>query len=147
MSIQTLAQSRSPSRVPWWAWVEIAGAAGLVVLVALILAGRIPHPLAIGALLHLAADFTFQSNETSVQKVKRGRHLLVHALAAGGLPLAIAGLLAGSPAAVLAWTATGVVSHYAIDWTRKFGVRRVALGVLLDQACHVVTILVLALAR
>ena len=145
MSIHTFAQLRHPSRVPWWTWVENAGATGLVILAVLLLAGRALHPLAIGALLHVAADFTFQSHETSVQKAKRGRHLLVHALAAGGLPLAIAAFLARSPTAVVTWTAFGVVSHYAVDWTRKFGVRRVGLSVLLDQACHVLTILVLAL--
>ena len=74
-----------------------------------------------------------------------GRHLLVHALAAGGLPLAVAGLGTGNPVAVVTWTAVGAASHYAVDWTHKFGLQQVALAVVLDQACHLLTILVLVL--
>jgi hypothetical protein len=146
MSIEALALLRHPSRIPWWRWVEIGGAGGLLALTALFAIGRSPHPLAIAALLHIAADFTFQSSETAVLKANRDHHLIVHALAAGGFPLAVAGSVAGSPTRVIVWTLLGTASHYAVDWTRKFGVRRLALGVLLDQTCHVATILILALA-
>ena len=145
MSIEALTLLHHPSRVPWWRWVEIGGACGLIALMALFAIGRSPHPLAIAALLHLAADFTFQSSETAVLKATRDHHLLVHALAAGGFPLAVAGLVSGNPISVIVWTALGTVSHYAVDWTRKFGVRRLALGIVLDQTCHVATILILAL--
>jgi uncharacterized protein DUF3307 len=145
MSIEAFALLRHPSRVPWWRWVEIGGACGLIALMVLFAIGRSPHPLAIAALLHIAADFTFQSSETALLKAKRDHHLLVHALAAGGLPLAVAGLVAGSPISVIVWAALGAASHYAVDWTRKFGARRLALGIVLDQSCHVATILILAL--
>jgi hypothetical protein len=95
--------------------------------------------------LHVAADFTFQSPETALRKAECRRHLLVHALAAGGLPLAVAGLLTGNPLAVVTWMVAGAISHYLVDWTRKFGLRQGALAVILDQACHLLTILVLVL--
>ncbi len=147
MSIQTLAQLCRPLRLPWWRWAELGGAVGLVALALRLLLGRAPHPLAIAALLHVAADFTFQSEETALQKAKRDRHLVVHALAAGGLPLAIAGSIAGSPASVLLWSFVGTASHYAVDWTRKFGVHNLALAVLLDQGCHLTTIVVLGMVQ
>ena len=51
----------------------------------------------------------------------------------------------GNPVAVVACTAVGAVSHYAVDWKRKFGLRQMALAIVLDQACHLLTILVLVL--
>ena len=117
----------------------------MVVLGVLLIVGRVPHPLAIAALLHIAADFTFQSAETAAQKGKRDRHLLVHALAAGGLPLAVAGWTSGDPIAVVLWAALGTASHYAVDWTRKFGLRRLAVAVTLDQACHLTLAVTLVL--
>jgi hypothetical protein len=143
MSIHVLAQLRHPARVPWWCWIEIAGGAGLLALAVLLLLGRVPHPVAMAALLHLAADFTFQSPQTARLKARRDRHLLVHALVAGGLPLAVVALVARDPVAVLVWTALGAAAHYAVDWTRKFGLRRLVWGVLLDQGCHLVTLLLL----
>jgi hypothetical protein len=107
--------------------------------------GYVPHPAAAAVLVHVAADFTCQSTETAANKGERGRHLLVHACVAGGLPLAIAGLVAGNPVAVLTWMAVGIVGHYAVDWTRKFGLRSVVLGAILDQASHLSVILTLTL--
>ena len=37
MSTNAFAQLRHPARVPWWRWIEIAGGAGLLVLVVLFL--------------------------------------------------------------------------------------------------------------
>jgi hypothetical protein len=145
MSIQTLTRLRSPSLLQWWEWAQVMGAAGLVALAILLMTDYVPHLAAVAVLLHVAADFTFQSSETALRKGERGRHLLVHALAAGGLPLAFAGLVTGNAVAVVTWTAVGVASHYAVDWTRKFGLRQMALAVVLDQACHLLTILVLVL--
>jgi hypothetical protein len=99
----------------------------------------------VALVLHIAADFTLQSAETARGKGERGRHLLVHALAAGGFPLAVAGLVTGQPATVIAWATAGAASHYAVDWTRKFGLRQLWPGVILDQAGHLLIILVLAL--
>jgi hypothetical protein len=144
-NIRMLARLRSPSLLRWWEWGKIIGAAGLTVLAILIAAGCVPHPAVVAMLLHVAADFTFQSPETALRKRERGRHLLVHALVAGGLPLAVAGLVAGNPRAVVIWTVVGVTSHYAVDWTRRFGLGQTALPIVLDQACHLLTILILVL--
>lgn len=95
--------------------------------------------------LHVAANITFQSTETGLRKRERRHFLLIHALAAGGLPLAAAGLAVGNPVAVLVWTPVGVASHYAVDWTRKFGLRQVVPAAALDQTCHTLTILALIL--
>jgi hypothetical protein len=146
MSIQTLVHLRSPSLLEWWAWGKIIGAAGLVALAIITIAGYIPHPVLVALTLHVATDFTFQSPETALRKRESRHFLLIHALAAGGLPLAAAGLVAGNPLAVLVWTAVGVTSHYALDWTDKFGLRQVALAVAADQTCHTLTIVVLVLA-
>jgi hypothetical protein len=146
MSIQTLNRLRSPSLLEWWEWGKIIGVAGLVALAIITIAGYIPHPVLVALTLHVAADFTFQSPETALRKPESRRLLLIHALAAGGLPLAAAGLVAGNSLAVLIWTAVGVTSHYALDWTRKFGLRRVALAVAADQTCHTLTTVVLLLA-
>jgi hypothetical protein len=121
------------------------GAAGLAALAILLMVGCVPHPAAVAVLLHIAADFTFQSSETVLQKEDSRRHLLVHALTAGGLPLAVAGLVTGNAVAVVTWAAVGAASHYAVDWTRKFGLQQMALAVASDQACHLLTILVLVL--
>lgn len=145
VTVQTPTKLRSPLRLQWWGWAKLLGAVGLVPLTIMILAGHFPHPGVVAIVLHLAADFTFQSPQTALRKEERGHHLLVHALVAGGLPLAVEGLVIANPAAILAWTALGVASHYAVDWTRKFGLRQTTLAVILDQACHVVTILIIVL--
>lgn len=145
MSIQTLIRLRSPSVLEWWEWGNIIGAAGLVALAIITIAGYVPHPVLVALTLHVATDFTFQSPETALRKRESRHLLLIHALAAGGLPLAAAGLVAGNSVAVLIWAAVGVTSHYALDWTRKFGLRQTVLAVGLDQTCHVLTILILVL--
>jgi hypothetical protein len=145
MAIPTLTRLQSPSRLRWWEWGKIVGLIGLVALAVLFVTGGTPHPAVVAVLLHIALDLTLQSTETCLRKGDRGRHLLVHALVSGGLPLAIAGLVAGNPVAALTWAVAGALSHYAVDWTRKFGLRHRALGCTLDQACHLLTILVLAL--
>ena len=135
----------SPARLLWWDWGKILGATALAGLVVALAMGYVPSPAVMAAVLHLAADFTFQSAETSARKGERGWHLVVHSLVAGGLPLALSGLLAGHLAAVLPWTAAGAAIHFAVDWTRKFGLRSLPLAVGLDQACHLAVILALTL--
>jgi hypothetical protein len=129
----------------YWKWGKFAGAVGLVVLAILWAINRVPHPAVVAILLHIAGDFTLQSPETARRKHERGRHLLVHALAAGGFPLAVAGFATGNPITVLIWTPIGVISHYIVDWTRRFGMEGKPRGVFFDQACHLLTILVLVL--
>jgi hypothetical protein len=145
MAIPTFLRLRSPLSLLWWEWGKLAGIAGLGLWLGLSIAGLDLHPAAVGVLLHVVLDFTLQSSETCVRKDERGRHLLVHALAAGALPLAAAALAGRSPVAVLTWSVAGAVSHYVVDWTRKFGLRREVYGATVDQTCHVLTILLLAL--
>lgn len=141
----TFSWLRRLSTPTYWQCGKTVGVVGLVVLAIFLVAGHVPHPAVMVVLLHIAADFTLQSPETALCKHKRGRHLLVHALVAGGLPLAITGLVTRNPATVLIWTVIGVVSHYAVDWTRRFGLRDTPLGVVLDQVAHLAIILTLVL--
>ena len=145
MAIPTPARLRSPSRLRWWEWGKIVGIIGLVALAILFVTGGTPHPAVVVVLLHIALDFTLQSPETCLRKGERGRCLLVHALAAGGLPPAVMSIVAGDPAAVLTWAVAGALSHYAVDWTHKFGLRQEVLAAFIDQACHLLTVLVLVL--
>ena len=41
----------------------------------------------------------------------------------------------------IVWAVAGAAGHYAVDWTHKFNMRSVSLGVVLDQAGHLVMIL------
>jgi hypothetical protein len=129
----------------WWEWFKLLGALGLLALLPLLTLGASVPPLIVAAALHLAFDFTFQSGETAARKGERGRHLFVHALCAGALPHAVAGILTGNPSLVLVWASIGFISHFGIDWTRKFGVQSVALSATLDQAAHLL-VLVLTMA-
>lgn len=145
MTTQTLIKLRTPATLRWWEWIQLVGCVAMVTLVALLTAGYDLHPAMIAILLHVACDFTCQSPETAAKKGERGRHLFYHALAAGGVPMAIAGIAAGSPVAILAWSAAGVTGHYAVDWTRKFEIRQMLPAILIDQACHIGLILALCL--
>lgn len=135
----------TPSRLHWWEWGRILGLAGVTSLAGSLLAGHAPPAVVIAVVLHIVGDFTAQSDETAARKGERGWHLLAHALVAGGLPLAVAGLTVGDLPAVPAWSLAGAVSHYLIDWTRKFGIRSTLAGVVLDQAAHAATILAVVL--
>ena len=145
LSIPVPARLESLRPLEWWEWGKIVGLVGLTVLVFTLFTGHVLHPAVTAVLLHVTADFTFQTAETVRRKVERGRHLLIHALVAGGLPLAIAGFVIGNHLAVLSWVTVGAMCHYAVDWTRKFGVQQVSRAVALDQACHLLVILALAL--
>jgi len=145
LAIRTLAWLQNLPLPSYWKCGKVMGAVGIVVLAILQITGHTPHPAVIALVLHVVGDFTAQSSETAKRKPERGRHLLVHALAAGGTPLAVAGLATGNPVTALVWATIGVASHYAVDWTRRFGMRDTALGVVLDQCAHLVIILTLVL--
>lgn len=142
-----------PAGLAWWEWGRLLGVAALAALGIALAIGLAPPPAVVAVLLHIAADFTFQSAETAERKGERGRHLIVHALAAGGLPLALAALRLGSRRVVSAgdldvvpfWALAGAATHYAVDWTRKFGLRHEALATALDQLCHLAVILLITL--
>ena len=130
-----------PAELAWWEWAKLAGAVGILVLgLMMTLLARIPSPVALALLLHLFCDFTAQSGETAANKGRSRRHLWAHALAAGGLPMAIAGVSTGSPWPVLVWPVLAAIAHAGIDATRKFGLGPTALGVVMDQLAHVATV-------
>jgi membrane-bound metal-dependent hydrolase YbcI (DUF457 family) len=143
--IRTLTRLYSRTRLLWWEWGKVIGGLGLVGLAVLMAAGYVPSPAVAAIVLHFAIDFTLQSEETALHKVDRGRHLLVHSLVAGGIPLAVAGLMTERPVTALLWMVIGVISHYAVDWTRRFGFRQVALAAVSDQVGHLLTILFVVL--
>jgi hypothetical protein len=144
MSAQTIVKlCTAPSRLSWWEWCQIGGCVALAVLVGLLAAGCALHPAVIAVLLHVACDFTCQSPTTAARKPERGRHLLTHALAAGSVPLAFAGLATGNPLRVLVYAAAGFLGHYAVDWARKFGIQKWLPAILADQSAHLLLILAL----
>lgn len=145
MSSRAANQLRYLFHLPWWMWGKLAGAAGLATLAILLMMGVVPPAVVVAVLIHVAADFTFQSAETARLKGSSKRHLLVHALVAGGLPLALAGFLTGCPIVAIAGSVIGAIGHYVVDRTRKFGMPRLALGVALDQACHLMLAVILVL--
>jgi len=130
-------------RLQWWEYFHLVGAGALVALLAALLVADV-SPFVVAVALHLACDFTFQSTDTALHKGERGRHLVVHALCAGALPHLLAGLTL-SASTGLVWASVGFLAHYGVDFTRKFGVKHIAVGAALDQAAHLATILALAL--
>jgi hypothetical protein len=143
--LRTLSRLCSRARLLWWEWGKVVGGLGLVGLALLVATGYAPSPVVAAIVLHFAIDFTLQSEETALHKVDRGRHLLIHSLIAGGIPLAVAGLMTESPLTALLWVTAGVISHYVVDWTRRFGFRQVALAVIADQTGHLLAITLLTL--
>ncbi len=146
MSIPTFAQLRSPSSLQWWEWGKVLGIVNFIIVAILSMANCTLHPLVLAMLLHITADFSCQSSETSLRKGKSKRHLLVHALVGGGLPIVAVGLTMVNPVALVTRTVISVVVHYVVDRTQKFGLGQTALGIILDQACHLLTILILVAA-
>jgi hypothetical protein len=132
-----------PSDLLWWEWAKVAGATGVLILGLAMASGWIPSPVVLGILLHTFCDFTAQSGVVAEHKGHSRRLLWVHAIVAGGFPLAIAGLSTGSAWPVLVWPVLAAGAHAAVDGTRKFGLGPSALGVILDQAAHAATIVVI----
>ena len=134
---------RTPTSLQWWEWFRLAGALALVALLVALIHRVVLSPFVVAVVLHVTLDFTIQSDEVAARKGERGKYLLLHALAAGGLPMAISGLFVG-PAAVLTGAVAGIVSHYAIDWTRKFGLPAWWEGIAADQVGHLIIMALLA---
>lgn len=129
----------SPRRLQWWQWGKLLGA--ILLLAAVFVAFRGGNHLFVGLALHVALDFTLQSDYVAAEKGNRGRALLIHAAIAGGIPSAVVALMAGSLVGVLVGVVVGISTHYAIDWTRKFGLP-MSLGATLDQVLHVIVLIV-----
>jgi hypothetical protein len=128
----------------WWQWAKLIGAVSLVGLLVAFVSGISVPSFAIGLIMHLSCDFAFQSSETAGRKGERGRHLVVHSLIAGGL----VGLLTGLSVSLWAGIGgmiIGTMSHYGIDYSRKFGLANWKLGVALDQLAHLGAILAITL--
>ncbi|MCP4539470.1 MAG: DUF3307 domain-containing protein [Chloroflexi bacterium] len=127
MSTLLVTLVRRPASLLWWQWGKVLG------LVAPFgaFAGRAVLAIA----LHVLCDFTLQNDWMAVGKARKEIvPLLIHSLIAGGLPGLVAGGLPGA--------AVGIISHFLIDLTGKFGLSE-PWGPVLDQAAHIV-ILVLA---
>lgn len=133
---------KAPTSLEWWAYLKLAGVVALPLLLAVMSLGFAVHPLLVGLVLHLALDFTLQSSWVAAEKSGRGRALFFHSLIAGGLPLAVMGMMSGSPITALVSIVAGITSHYAIDWTNRFGLGDCWLGYCLDQAAHVAVLTV-----
>ena len=128
MTILTMAIMH-PRRLLYWQWGKLVGA----LLLPLAGVGGLLGALA----LHVAGDFTFQTDLMATRKARGCKVALVlHALVAGGLP----GLLLGG----LAGGLVGFVAHYAIDSTGKFGLGP-TLGPIVDQAAHLLVLVALAI--
>lgn len=115
----------------WWQWGKFLGA----ILSPLTLLG-IPVMSALAA--HLLCDFTLQTGEMSARKKEEFLPLLLHSIIAGGGPGFVAGGLRGMY--------IGIVTHYMIDATNKFGTDGMG-GVILDQAAHILVILAISWLR
>jgi hypothetical protein len=120
-----------PNQLKWWQWIQILG----VTLPILLVYAGVEHPLMWAIALHFFMDFTAQSNETSVGKRQNStRVLLYHAFISGGY----AGLIVGG----LLGLVISTIAHFLIDSTNKFGLSGVA-GVILDQAAHIATLIII----
>lgn len=108
----------------------------MALFIALVLGVEV-HSLVVVLVLHIALDFSLQTNEIAMGKGNRGKYLLIHSIIVGGLPA----LMTGSVLAM----AIGIVTHWAIDWTRKFGLGETQ-GAIADQATHIVVLALLAAA-
>jgi len=127
---------KAPTSLQWWAYPKLLGAALLVLLLAAMSLGVAVHPLLVGVVLHLVLDFTLQSDWVAAEKAKRGKALFIHSVIAGGIPAGVMGLMSGSLERVLLAVVVGVASHYAIDYTKKFGLRRWQHAICADQVAH-----------
>ena len=131
---------QAPTSLQWWAWPKLAGlVAAPLLLLALLLGASVP-PLVVGLTLHLVLDFTLQSSWVAAEKSSGGKALAYHAAIAGGIPALVAGLAIG-PATALFAGAVGIMSHWLIDRTNKFGLSGWQQGIAADQAAHVAALL------
>lgn len=103
-------------------------------------------PSALAAIaLHIAADFTLQTNWMAMEKATGNKTaLFIHSAVAGALPVLIPNLLSGDPVKALIAGLAGAVSHYFIDSTNKFGLP-LTQGLALDQALHILIAVALVL--
>jgi len=125
----------SPKELAWWQWMKLASAVALVLLaIALLIGVRVPLVVQ-RVVLHLALDFALQSQWVAAGKVQRKRALIVHSTIA-----ALPAIASESVATVILSLVTYSISHYAIDWTRKFGIENMKLGAIVDQAAHLIVL-------
>jgi hypothetical protein len=84
---------------------------------------------------HFLIDFTFQSDETAAGKARGDWGVLAyHAFISGGFPGLVAGGLAG--------LALSAAIHFLVDATNKFGLKG-PTGLVLDQAAHIITLVII----
>lgn len=120
-------------RIDPWLYPKFAAA----MAVALCLSLGAPR-IALAMALHSLVDFTLQPAWMCAAKARGDRGVLaLHSLLAGGLPGWIVGGWSGA--------LIGMATHWAIDSRNKFGLRGM-VGLVFDQALHVVVIGIIALA-
>lgn len=131
-AIKTL--TTNPTQLMWWQWGKLIGAVTLVALLVALTMGMDVHHIIIAITLHIALDFSLQTNTIAMHKHERKTALLVHAIIVGGIPAIVTGSLVG--------IALGIITHYAIDYTRKFGLNETH-GAIADQLAHVLVLVTL----
>lgn len=131
----------SPTKMFWWEYPKLAGMVGLIVVLGALLAGIDVPAWIVGLALHTILDFTLQSSWVAANKADRGLALTIHSIIAGGIPSAITGLIAGGPIGCLVGVIVGIVSHYAVDYTRKFNIKDWRVAIVVDQTLHLVVLL------
>ena len=125
----------SPRELVWWQWMKLVSAVALVLLAfALLIGVRVPLVIQ-RVVLHLALDFALQSNWVAAGKVQRKRALIVHSTIA-----ALPAIASESVATVILSLVVYSLSHYIIDYTRKFGIENMKLGAIVDQAAHLIVL-------
>lgn len=142
MSVIVARFVKAPISLQWWEYFKLVGIVALAAVLGGLLAGAELDGRVVGLAFHTVLDFTLQSNWVAANKGNRGKALLFHAIIAGGLPGAIKGMMSGGLVGCLIGVVLGTTSHYAIDYTRKFNCKSVAMGIVLDQVAHLAVLLV-----
>ena len=125
----------SRPRLAWWQWCKVASVVLLVAVLAVAGAGVTIPRLGWALAVHWFLDFGVQSTPTAMGKARRDwKVLMCHGFLTGGFPGLIMGGLVG--------VVVSALLHGYVDSLRKFGLSDWR-GVVLDQAAHVVTLLVL----
>jgi hypothetical protein len=120
-----------PHQLQWWQWGQILG----IVFPMLLFFAGVQNTLLWALAVHVLMDFTLQSDETAAGKARgEWRVLTYHAFISGGYTGLI---IAGLPGLVIS-----AVFHFLVDATNKFGLTGV-IGAVVDQAAHIVTLIVI----
>lgn len=143
MSVIVARFVKAPASLEWWEHGKLLGMVALGAVFGGMLAGAKLDGWVVGLAFHTVLDFTLQSNWVAANKGNRGKALLFHAIIAGGLPGAIKGMMSGGLVGCLIGVVLGTTSHYAIDWSRKYGIKDLRIAIVTDQLSHLVVLLLI----